>query len=29
MGIGFVAGSLTGSFAEVATNFYDRIKTLM
>ncbi len=29
MGIGFVAGSITGSFAEVATNYPDRIKTLM
>eukprot|EP00392_Amoebophrya_sp_AT5.2_P008472 g8499.t1 len=29
MGVGFLAGSLTGSFAEVATNYPDRIKTLM
>lgn len=28
-GIGFIAGSLTGSFAEVATNYPDRVKTLM
>ncbi|CAD7950656.1 unnamed protein product [Amoebophrya sp. A120] len=29
MGIGFMAGSITGSIAEVATNYPDRVKTLM
>ncbi|CAD7948423.1 unnamed protein product [Amoebophrya sp. A25] len=29
MGVGFLAGSITGSFAEVATNYPDRVKTLM
>ena len=29
MGVGFLAGSVTGSFAEVVTNYPDRIKTLM